>query len=427
MFWNCKKVSKFTCSLALKVRGIYQRGLNRLFTFVGLSTPLFKDVPSLIVGTLVKESASDGDNDKQDSPLLHPRSRCRDSDQLYLEDESGRVALQVDNVHEYCTGIVVGVKGAVDKNGILPVEEMYTPEPKAHAKLQAPSLQSSGGSQAPHLLLVSGLRCGDADVSSLPRDMLLAYLQGHFTPDAQKVCRVIICGGGPSSAPTTNGSMSSSTFGVRELDTWGLQLGATGIPVDILPGKLDPTTANWPQRPFHSSLFPKSKSTGLWNHSPNPYAAGHGPRLVIGTDGENVHDLCHSMLAKVKESEITKDSPSDDSHDNVQERSSYIPISELEALKKTLEWAHMCPTGPDSVPTIPHPEMDPMVLDTTPHVYFAGNATEFATDLVTNDEAGTSTRVVCVPNFADTGAAVLVNLETLGVEVLRFEDDCNSR
>ena len=353
--------------------------------------------------------------------MLHANSKCRDSDQLYLEDESGRVALKVGSVHEYCTGVVVGVKGAVDKFGVLTVEEMYTPEPVPHPKIEGEVNESTGGSQVPHLLLVSGLRCGDADVSSLPRDMLLAYLQGHFTPDAQKVCRVIVCGNGPSSAPTSSGNVAPSTFGVRELDTWGLQLGASGIPVDILPGKLDPTTANWPQRPFHSSLFPKSKSTGLWNNSPNPYAAGHGPCFVVGTDGENVRDLCQSMLKK--EGETLKDSTNDDAtEDDSKEELVYAPISELEALKKTLEWSHMCPTGPDSVPTIPHQDMDPMVLDSTPHVYFAGNATAFATELVTNDGTGTKTRVVCVPQFADTGAAVLVNLETLGVEVLRFEE-----
>jgi hypothetical protein len=68
-----------------------------------------EDVPSLIVGTLVKEA-----NDPDETPL-HPDTVCRPSDQLFLEDESGRVALKVDNVHQYCTGVVVGVKGSVDK------------------------------------------------------------------------------------------------------------------------------------------------------------------------------------------------------------------------------------------------------------------------------------------------------------------------
>ena len=255
---------------------------------------------------------------------------------------------------------------------------------------------------------------GDAGVSSLPRDMLLAYLQGCFTSDAQKVSRVIIAGGGPASATSDIGA--SSLTGVRELDSWGLQLGASGIPVDVLPGKSDPTTANWPQRPFHSSLFPKWSSTRLCNTTPNPYAAGHGRRFVIGTDGENVRDLCRSMLYP------SQKAAKGDNNENFPDSESYEPVKELEALEHTLKWSHMCPTGPDSVPTVPHGDMDPMVLDSTPHLYFSGNSTKFATKMVENKERGTMTRLVCVPKFAESGEAVLVNLETLDVELLRFKE-----
>ena len=366
---------------------------------------LREEVRSMVVGTIVKEAA-----DPQEEPL-NKNSKCRPSDQLFLEDDSGRVALNAPNdVHQYCTGVVVGAVGKVDNKGTLQVETMVSPSPVPPPKLSG----SLGTSEpAPHLLLISALKCGDPNVSSLPRDMLLSYLQGHFDNNddndnnnqgaglaAHKVCRVLICGGGPSSV--------NPLAGIHELDAWGLALTKAGIPVDILPAKNDPTTANWPQRPFHSSLFPHASQTNLWNRTPNPYAAGHGTRLVVGTDGENIVDLKQSILMNNND-----DDNADDDDNNKKE----IP-TDLQALRQTLEWAHMCPTGPDSVPTVPHADMDPMVLDQTPHVYFCGSS-HFATDV----QETTNTRLICVPPFAETGEAVLVNLETCHVEVLRFEEE----
>ena len=88
-------------------------------------------------------------------------------------------------------------------------------------------------------------------------------------------------------------------------------------------------------------------------------------------------------------------------------------------LERQLEWSHMCPTGPSSVPTMPHAEKDPMVLEQAPRLYFCGNAPQFATTKF----APTGGRMVCLPAFAETGEAVLVNLETMAVELLRFDDN----
>ena len=140
-----------------------------------------------------------------------------------------------------------------------------------------------------------------------------------------------------------------------------------GIPVDIMPSKHDPTTVNWPQRPLHSSLLPHATNTLF--RTPNPYAAGHGNQFVVGTDGVNVKDLQERIIVK-----------KDDSDDDDDKNENYRRVSELEALEKTLQWSHICPTGPSSVPTVPHIDQDPMILTKRPHVYFCGNATEgFAT------------------------------------------------
>lgn len=117
---------------------------------------------------------------------------------------------------------------------------------------------------------------------------------------------------------------------------------------------------------------------------------------MLGTDGRNVSDLQKYLATREK---------------------TFTP---LEALRESLRWQHICPTGPSSVPTVPHGETDPMVLVNMPHLYFAGNCESFATELV--EQGDMETRLVTVPKFAETGEVVLVNLDTVDCELVRFDD-----
>lgn len=51
-------------------------------------------------------------------------------------------------------------------------------------------------------------------------------------------------------------------------------------------------------------------------------------------------------------------------------------------LGRLLEWGHLAPTAPDTLTAYSFPDRDPFVLDSTPHVLFAGNQPQFATRLV---------------------------------------------
>lgn len=393
---------------------------------------LQESVPSVVVGTLVREKSDESSPDSITGTTI-----------LVLEDESGRVTLKVDRPNQWCTGMVVAAQGKVlpDTVGVFQVDRFFAPAPVSNAVVQGDLVGSeandastnSGASSSPHVLILSGLNCGAPDVSSLPRDMLLSYLQGQFNPTeedtasttvtatASKICRVVIAGG----------ACTPSSEGVQELDGWLAQVCSSGIPVDLIPGKDDPTTANWPQRPFHSSLLPHSSSvvqtaqsaqSSMIHKTPNPYAAGMGDKLLMGTDGTNVQDL-----ARVLESSLSTRMDDNDNDDSTTQ------ISELEAARTTLTFSHMCPTGPDSVPTVPHAQQDPMVITEMPHIYFAGNSSSFDTTLHqverkigSNDETTTElvqTRIICVPKFSDTKEVVLVNLETLDCELLRFDDE----
>lgn len=382
---------------------------------------LRENVKSLLVGTIVKE----GGTTSAGGDTLHPDSRCRPGQSIFVEDESGRANLTVENVHDFCTGMVLGLQGTVGADGLLVVEQVFYPVLPPHPTITASSKAAEKSTEdddkettlQPHLLMISGLNCGDPNVSPLRRDNILSYLRGHFGGDsAATVAHVVIAGG------STTGHDEYPTVGIKELDAFCYQVCLAGLPVDILPGKEDPTTANWPQRPLHKSLLKQSdnKMHALLSRVPNPYGAIFNDKFVLGSDGTNVTDLSQSLLTK-----STAHNAQDGSEDD---HAGLVPFTHLQSLRRTLQCGHMCPTGPDTVPTMPHPESDPMVLPAleTPHIYFAGNCDAFETELFEDDkQKDLKVRLICLPKFAATGEAVLVNLETLEAKSIHFPDPPN--
>mmetsp|Transcript_15002 Transcript_15002/g.34773 ORF Transcript_15002/g.34773 Transcript_15002/m.34773 type:complete len:535 (-) Transcript_15002:162-1766(-) len=418
---------------------------------------LQEDKLSNVVGTIIVESMNGNsdenyynDNVDGEDRLLHPNATCRSGDQLFLEDESGRVALQFVNradgdddnhagslSYQYCTGVVVGVQGSVDAKGVLNAKRIVTPAlpPPTSSRAFPDEDDDDSSTSTAHLLLVSSLLCGDPEVSSLPREMLVSYLQGHFNDSASKVAHVIVAGSGPGNV--------DPVMGLREFDMLGLQVTrAAGIPMDIMPSATDPTTRNWPQRPLHSSLLPHTlRSTNdigsgdvpMARLTPNPYECSIGDQLVLGTDGLNVRDLQKYVLKTPCSNEVQNSN----NHSDHTNSSSPLPLSELDALEQTLRWAHICPTGPNSPDIGMVPSGDPMVMSRrAPNIYFCGNCEEgFASKLffhnaenghdtsMTGKAGEPKTRLICVPKFSETGEAVLVNLKTLEVELLQFAAD----
>lgn len=53
----------------------------------------------------------------------------------------------------------------------------------------------------------------------------------------------------------------------------------------------------------------------------------------------------------------------------------------LEVMRKTLEWRHLGPTCPDTVPCTPCIDTDPFTIYNCPAIYFTGNSERFATEL----------------------------------------------
>jgi DNA polymerase delta subunit 2 len=85
----------------------------------------------------------------------------------------------------------------------------------------------------------------------------------------------------------------------------------------------------------------------------------------------------------------------------------------------------------------PFQEVDPFVLETSPHIFFTGNQPSFKTAVIAADapfrldgdvEMTDSTgetptgrvRLLSIPKFKETGELILVDTESLEVEVIRF-------
>ena len=419
---------------------------------------------STIVGTIIKEVSNRPKEDTGTTSYHNPagvdlkptdepfRHYCHWKDALFLEDESGRVELKFDSerkdeVLKLVTGVVTAVTGVMRK-GIVHVEKIYFPE---FASMEEEDVVMEQEVDDAHVLFVSGLDCGGCDENSiegssnsLRREMLIDYVTGHFpkAPDGSdtscpsKICRVVVAGGGcakpllPKTSPYGDWNSSATKsernkaskamtesvlFPLQELDIFLAELCAAGVPVDYIPGMHDPTNANWPQKPIHECLLPHTERfLNMLNRSTNPYEAKFDGKVVLGSDGMNIADLRKFMAqrAKAVDGEVQEEKEDD------------IPleaVTALQALNSSLNYNHMAPTAPDSLPSFPFADSDPFVITSAPHVYFAGNCDKFETKLCRHG-TGKQTRLICIPSFMMTGQAVLLNLKTLKCSLVEFDE-----
>ncbi len=163
------------------------------------------------------------------------------------------------------------------------------------------------------------------------------------------------------------------------------------VPVDLMPGKTDPSNFALPQQPFNPCLFPQSQIWESFNCVTNPYQCSVDGITLLGTSGQPIADL---------EKYVTSKEP-------------------IELLEDTLSWAHMAPTAPDTLGCYPFYDREPFIIEAAPHIYFTGNSTKFASKLVDHGSEG-KTLLICVPSFATTSSLVLVDLHDLTCQELFF-------
>lgn len=241
--------------------------------------------------------------------------------------------------------------------------------------------------------------------------------------------------------------------------------------VDILPGATDPANIAIPQQPFHPCLFPHSARYSSFERVTNPYRFQLDEVTIMGHSGQPVNDIARLTFDPASASQRhlelqanamdVVDGPADagknpcdqstsltagvteesqemdeavhvviDTNEDAEETIVDVDAANkpkrikadmknaqrrLEILKSTLQWGHIAPTAPDTMAVYPFSEDDPLIITPSllPDIYFAGNQPDFVTELVTvSDGQGMQkkVRLICVPNFRETGKVVLCNI-----------------
>ena len=318
---------------------------------------------------------------------------CSDGDYLILEDDGGRMKItgQCLPALELVTGIVLAVRGTAEPGGDFVVTDYCLPGLPPQPSLPDPSPTEADNS--PLVMLVSGLGFGKEQADQLPLQLLGEFL-GGLGGDlklSSRIARLVVAGGAcpnPSSISKEK-EKDSSSGPLKEMDAFISEL-SMALPVDLMPGPEDLTNVALPQQPLHRCLFPCASASSLFRVT-NPHLFSVGGVNFLGTSGQNVNDL-----------------------------SKYSRHSDrLAMMELCLNSQHLTPTAPDTLTCYPYDKKDPFVIKASPHVFFAGNQSEFKSRRMIG-ESGQVVQVVSIPSFDKTSTAVLVNLKTLDCSSMSF-------
>lgn len=122
----------------------------------------------------------------------------------------------------------------------------------------------------------------------------------------------------------------------------------------------------------------------------NPYDSTFGSMRIMGSAGQPLDDLF-----KCGDAEKTR----------------------LGWLEMSLMSRHFAPTCPDTLYCYPYSDIDPFVIDSCPHIYFAGNQPEFSTKLIAGSK-NQKVRIFTIPDFSKSQHIVLVELGTLKTSII---------
>lgn len=324
------------------------------------------------------------------------------TDEIMLEDESGRILLVGDLVKKtpFVSGTVVGILGMEAEAGTFQALDICYPYPIPQAPL--PSVPTKG-----KIALLSGLNVVPNDpVLSTKLKVLEDYLSGDIidSKEVSKIGRLVICGNSmhPSSSSDLPGCLNElGSFLVNVLRT---------IPVDIMPGENDPSDRSLPQQPLHKALFSDVLSDQLENVEESLFRPVTNPMWfaingldLLGTSGQNINDICKYIIPNFNNTDDL----------SVEEQTN----ARFRMIEGTLKWQNIAPTAPDTLWCYPYQDNDPFILDRWPHVYFIGNQPQFAArDINLGDDL--RVKAITLPEFSTTGQIVILDLDTLDTELI---------
>ncbi|KAL9128973.1 MAG: hypothetical protein Q9217_002448 [Psora testacea] len=360
-------------------------------------------------------------------------------DQIMLEDESGRLRLVGTPLHinMLVTGCIIAVMGTENANGDFEVVDLKVPDlprqpqrwerDESLAMMVSEDNESKTKSQEEHerggkIAIISGLGVSGDDGDFLKLDLLMEYLLGEACgtstqQEVAKISRLIIAGnsiseGNPlrSDDQLADAKKASKKYGydasaynpvpTAHLDEFLATL-LPSIPITLLPGESDPANVSLPQQPIHPAMFPRARNysalpdssePGWFDSVTNPWEGDIDGWRLLGNGGQPIDDVFKYVEGDGR----------------------------LEMIENLLRWRCNAPTAPDTLWCYPFQDKDQFVTEECPHVFFVGSQPCFETTVI-EGTAGQSVRLIALPKFKETGEVVLLDTDTLEVELVKFD------
>jgi DNA polymerase delta subunit 2 len=368
--------------------------------------------------------------------------------QVMLEDESGRLSLTGAMLQNrlLVTGVIVAVLGTENANGEFEVLDMQLPDlPPQPQRWQRDDVKTERNgkvaldqekSNGKKIAFVSGLDISGTRADTLRLALLSEYLLGEALGEveqdsATKVSRLVIAGNSVAldvimSAPhdqETTKKAASKKYGYDAtaynatpttlLDHFLAEL-LPSIPITLLPGEHDPANVSLPQQGIHAAMFPHARTytrlqpgdvnggePGWFDSVTNPWEGDIEGWRFLGDSGQPLDDILKYVEAGGPNGADAE--------------------GRLEVMGNMLRWRCNAPTAPDTLWCYPFQEKDQFVVEECPHVYFVGNQPRFDSTVIEGPAAGQTVRLVTIPRFYESGQLVLIDAETLEVELVQFD------
>ena len=354
--------------------------------------------------------------------------------QVMLEDESGRLRLtgQMLKNNLLVTGVIVAALGTENANGDFEILDLHVPElPRQPKRWERDEEEEKMDVDQPKkIALVSGLEISGTDTDTLNLSLLTEFLLGESLDDddrqeASTISRLIIAGNSIASDDTSTGDgkkLANRKYGydaasynpvpTAHLDQFLAEL-LPSIPITIMAGEQDPANSSLPQQPIHPAMFPHSRAYATANISDpeeeepgwldsvtNPWDGDVDGWRFMGNSGQPVDDILRY---------VDLGGPDGKGADG-----------RLEIMASILRWRCGAPTAPDTLWCYPFHDRDQFVIEHCPHIFFVGNQPRFETTVI-DGPGDQQVRLVAIPRFHETGELVLVDAETLEVELVKFD------
>ncbi|KAL2004089.1 hypothetical protein VTN02DRAFT_309 [Thermoascus thermophilus] len=406
--------------------------------------------------------------------------------QIMLEDESGRVRLTGNMLRSahLVTGAIIAALGTENANGDFEVIDIKVPDlPRQPRRWERDDDADPVGKQRriegegnrkgkKKIAFISGLGITGTSSDTLALELLADYLLGYTgtslgdredaPPCPSSISRLIIAGnslgdtvtanaaaedGGADNGATAKKKRQARKYGydasaynaspITQLDSFLSEI-LPSIPVTLMPGENDPANFSLPQQEIHRAMFPRARAycsgarpgdenaePGWFDSVTNPWEGDVEGWRLWGSSGQNVDDVLRYLDFSDEDGNVDEEAADADAR-----------IRVMEAM---LRWRCAVPTAPDTLWCYPFQANDPFVLQSCPHIFFAGNQPRFKTavvegdttfrlngtdtemtDAAAEDSLGARVRLLSIPKFHETGELVLVDTETLEVEVVRL-------